>query len=200
MQIKFCSEAYFFRLEVLWRAWNLRLGTPSLKSRRTCTQDFYVLKKSIDLSRVWYSEPWISRRARYPETTEADSLEGYFGSNLEIVYLFSSYCSLIFQFWSITPVGGKQHLSEVVLMRWSLLPNALRPFKIYCASPPITFQLVLFLWQTVNYITQLPRRKQCPILEFLSFICFRLYMHVYVIVKLCETVINQGDSLTLFLM
>ena len=26
-------------------------------------------KKSIDLSRVWTREPWISRRARYPETT-----------------------------------------------------------------------------------------------------------------------------------
>ena len=35
-------------------------------------------------------------------------------------------------------------------MGWSLLPDALRPFKIYCASPPITSQLVLFLWQTVE--------------------------------------------------
>ena len=35
-------------------------------------------------------------------------------------------------------------------MWWSLLPNTLRPFKIYCASPPITYQLVLFLWQTVE--------------------------------------------------
>jgi hypothetical protein len=35
-------------------------------------------------------------------------------------------------------------------MGWSLLPNALRPFKIYCASPPITSQLVLFLWKTVE--------------------------------------------------
>ena len=31
-------------------------------------------------------------------------------------------------------------------MGWSLLLNALRP----CASPPITSQLVLFLWQTVE--------------------------------------------------
>ena len=37
-----------------------------------------------------------------------------------------------------------------VLMGWSLLPDALRPFKIYCASPSITSQLVLFLWQTVE--------------------------------------------------
>jgi hypothetical protein len=35
-------------------------------------------------------------------------------------------------------------------MGWSLLPNALRSFKIYCASPPITSKLVLFLWQTVE--------------------------------------------------
>ena len=35
-------------------------------------------------------------------------------------------------------------------MGWSLLPNALQPFKINCASPPITSQLVLFLWQTVE--------------------------------------------------
>ena len=32
--------------------------------RRTCDQDFYILEKSIDLSRVWTREPWISRRAR----------------------------------------------------------------------------------------------------------------------------------------
>ena len=32
MQIKFCPEAYFFRLEVLQRTWYLRLGTLSLKS------------------------------------------------------------------------------------------------------------------------------------------------------------------------
>ena len=35
-------------------------------------------------------------------------------------------------------------------MGWSLLPNALRHFKIYCASPSITSQLVLFLWRTVE--------------------------------------------------
>ena len=35
-------------------------------------------------------------------------------------------------------------------MGWSLLPDALQSFKIYCASPSITSQLVLFLWQTVE--------------------------------------------------
>ena len=46
------------------------------------------------------------------------------------------------------------HLLErqptVVMGCRSLLPDALRPFKIYCASPSITSQLVLFLWQTVE--------------------------------------------------
>ena len=35
-------------------------------------------------------------------------------------------------------------------MGCSLLPNALQPFKIYCASPPITSQQVIFLWQTIE--------------------------------------------------
>jgi len=35
-------------------------------------------------------------------------------------------------------------------MGWSLLPDALRPFKIYCASPSITCHLILFLWQIVE--------------------------------------------------
>ena len=35
-------------------------------------------------------------------------------------------------------------------MRWSLLPDTLRPFKIYCSSPSTTSQLVLFLWRTVE--------------------------------------------------
>ena len=50
-------------------------GPPAYSSsRRTCAKDFYVLKKSIDLSRVRIREPWISRRAHYSETTEADIL------------------------------------------------------------------------------------------------------------------------------
>ena len=49
-------------------------------------------------------------------------------------------------FWSVA-LTGEQGSG---LMGWSLLPNALRPFKIYCASPSFTSQLVLFLWQTVE--------------------------------------------------
>ena len=51
------------------------LGPPAESpSQRTCAQDFYVLKKSIKRSRVWTREPWISRRANYPETTDATRL------------------------------------------------------------------------------------------------------------------------------
>ena len=48
--------------------------------------------------------------------------------------------------------GRKRNHKEqgLGLMGLSLLPDALRPFKIYCASPSITSQLVLFLWQTVE--------------------------------------------------
>ena len=35
-------------------------------------------------------------------------------------------------------------------MGWLWLPDALRPLKIYCASPSISSQLVLYLWQTVK--------------------------------------------------
>ena len=35
-------------------------------------------------------------------------------------------------------------------MGWSLMPNALRPFKIYFSSPSITSQIVLFHWKTVE--------------------------------------------------
>ena len=35
-------------------------------------------------------------------------------------------------------------------MGWSLLPDTLRPSKIYYASPSITSQLVLFLWHTIK--------------------------------------------------
>ena len=38
-------------------------------------------------------------------------------------------------------------------MEWSLLPNTLRPFKIYCAPPTIISQLFPFVWQTVEIHT-----------------------------------------------
>ena len=62
-------------------------GPPaSSHSQRTCAQDFYIPKKPIDLSRVWTHKPWISRRARYPETTE-----GYMStSNFMLSYKISS--------------------------------------------------------------------------------------------------------------
>ena len=65
-------------------------------SRRSCTQDFYFLKKSFDLSRVWTREPWISKRARNHETTETDmdtvpmlfDMYGYTRTNRYQQYIF----------------------------------------------------------------------------------------------------------------
>ena len=45
---------------------------PEISDSGPTAQEFYVLKKFNDLNRVWTREPWISRRARYPETTDAD--------------------------------------------------------------------------------------------------------------------------------
>jgi len=50
-------------------------------------KDFYILKKSIDLSRVWTREPWISRRARCPETTEADKSPSFTTGNIMVSYI-----------------------------------------------------------------------------------------------------------------
>ena len=69
MPIKFCSEAYvsglrFYNKPDIWDS-----GPPSLKSLpEDLCSGFLRPEKSIDLSRVWTHEPWISRRARYPET------------------------------------------------------------------------------------------------------------------------------------
>ena len=46
----------------------------TLKSEtRDLLEELCSGKKSIDLSRIWAPKPWISRRARYPETTETDT-------------------------------------------------------------------------------------------------------------------------------
>ena len=60
--IKFCLR-FFNEPEILDSgptAWS--------PSQRTCAEEFYVLEKFIDLSWVWTLDPWISRRARYPQT------------------------------------------------------------------------------------------------------------------------------------
>ena len=61
-QLNFAQR--LLRLEVLQRAWNLRLGAHDLKSLpEDLWLGFLNPKKSTDLSRVWTREPWISRRA-----------------------------------------------------------------------------------------------------------------------------------------
>jgi hypothetical protein len=72
--------------------------------------------------------------------------------------------------------------SFLVLMGWSLLHNALQPFKIYCVPLTIISQLVLFLWQTIKIdplgevrvveaLQNLVQKCDCMILsEFLIYI------------------------------
>ena len=74
MSIKFWSEAYCFQA---WRSLtSLKYQTrdPQLKvpPGGHVLRIFTSWKNPMDLSRVWTREPWISRRARYPETTEAN--------------------------------------------------------------------------------------------------------------------------------
>ena len=74
MPIKFCSEAYFSGFRFFNEPEISDSGPPSLKSlpEDLCSRFLRPEKNSIDLNRVWTREPWISRRARYPVTTEAN--------------------------------------------------------------------------------------------------------------------------------
>ena len=62
--IKVCLEADFFYLFIFWglRFFNKFKVPPE------------GLKKSINLSRAWNHEPWISKRVLYPEITAAYSV------------------------------------------------------------------------------------------------------------------------------
>ena len=72
--IKFCLETYFSGLRSFNEAEIPDSEPPSLKSlpENLCSEFLRPWKKSINLNRVWTREPWISRRARYPDTSEAD--------------------------------------------------------------------------------------------------------------------------------
>ena len=63
MPNKFCSEAYFFRLEVLWRAWYLRLGTQGLKS---IPED--LRSRFLRLEKIHRPQPGLNSRTLDPET------------------------------------------------------------------------------------------------------------------------------------
>ena len=74
---------------------------------------------------------------------------------------FKIYCAspsvtsqLVLFLWQTVEIGPLKFVRVVealqnFVQKWSLQPDALRPFKIHCASPSITSQLILFLWQTV---------------------------------------------------
>ena len=59
------STSPHFAQMPIFQAWGSLTSLQS-QTRWTCDQDFYVLKKPIELSRVWTLEPRNSRRARSP--------------------------------------------------------------------------------------------------------------------------------------
>ena len=73
MRLNFAQRPIFSGLRLFNEPEISDSGTPAYSpSRRPCALDFYVLKKCMDLSRVWTREPWISRWTRYPDTILCD--------------------------------------------------------------------------------------------------------------------------------
>ena len=80
-----------------------------------------------------------------------------------------------------------------VLMGWSLLPNVLRPFKIYCTLPTIISQLVLSLWQIVEidplgHVRVVELQKCDPIL------LHKLHWQSDVLTKVCCRCVSESCS------
>ena len=71
------------------------------------------------------------------------------GLNIRLKILFSNTFSLC------SSLNVRDHVSQLYSTTGridpiAVLPNALRPSKIYCAPPSIISQVVIFLWQTVE--------------------------------------------------
>ena len=103
MPITFC---------LFFQAWG---SLTSLKSQTRDPQSsrriFMSWKKSIDLSRFWTREPCISKRARYPETTEVD----YWQCNCwyrDVRSVFLSESNKQFSPCYSTPATGLQRLKH----------------------------------------------------------------------------------------
>ena len=77
-------------------------------SRRTCAQDVYVLKNSIDLSRIWIRKPWISRRAQYPEITKYND-----DNEIIITYLLKIKPTCLEEFISQCSVEEKISMDQI---------------------------------------------------------------------------------------
>ena len=106
MSMKFCSEPIFSDL----RFFNEPEISDSGPSWRTCGQDFYVLKKSIDPSQVWTREPRILRRALYSET------------DLTIGSMFLIFISMIYDSSLMLSNITKQMLySKTEFNTWSIV-------------------------------------------------------------------------------
>ena len=122
MPIKFCSQSYFFQTWGSLMSLKSQTRDPQLKVLPgvLVLRIFTSWKKSIVLSRVWTRETWISRRTRYPETTEADlrctkstlqsdmnPIHFYLCLSLEWREYITTVANLISACWVITKTRGK---------------------------------------------------------------------------------------------
>ena len=111
MTIKFCSEAYFSGLRFF--------NEPEISDSDLPEG----LKISIDLGRVWTREPWISRRARYPETIEADYLTSL---NFRLYYVIAII--VIIKFPNTFSVHA---LAALLLVQLSTVLGKIAEFTIF---------------------------------------------------------------------
>ena len=72
---------------------------------RTCTDDFYVLKNSVVLSRLWNPELWVSKRAQCPE-------QNHF---CPILYLFIVTFAIIWITWGVFVISPRYSSSSLFL-------------------------------------------------------------------------------------
>ena len=123
---------------------------------------YYVLKKFIGLSRVWTREPSISRRARSPETSEADNLvifrECSYVANLILkrIYLYPDPLDMQFKVWYFQLV-----LRDAALLRYQVGEEFLNNLWDPCQrnEEVITFRKTKSDWGIVLMISQ-PRSSQ----------------------------------------
>ena len=140
--IKFCSEAYFFRFEVL------RLGTDGLKSFPKA--GFLRPERSMYCSRVWIREPLISRRARYPNTSDCTcnnrvinfpfvSFVIFLIHDILFVYEIAIFISLISKFWIVFAITFDFYTQVIVFV--TMFIDVLRVNAYYL----IRFSVVIFM-------------------------------------------------------
>ena len=191
MLIKVCSDAYFFRHEVFWRAWNLRLGTPSLKSLpEDLCSGFLRSEKNPSTSagfelanlgsRGEHGTPWPPR-----PTIELVQLP------VKIRASCAVWLSRIFRtshFCAVRESGNFQLLSTLVCSRtqapYIVLKYVTPTLSSFIPAGVITF-ISFFVCHSEYVIYPFPHRRHCWSRCVLRFCCPRDVFVTY-LVSFCE--------------